>query len=912
MKTTIDKKPVKPVFKTTRFKRIKRHKSVFFRNPKNYYFKPLFFAFFLFTAIINTFGSTYETKSFFAQALISEPPVIDGTLNDEAWQVAQWDSSFVQYSPSEGANPSQKTEFALLYDKNYLYVGIRAYDNAPDSIVKRLTRRDQIDGDYVGVQFDSYLNRRTAFCFYVSAAGVKRDYFISNNGDSRDFNWDPIWYVSTTSDSEGWYAEMKIPLSQLRFNPEEINIWGFQVERMIFRNDERALWQPVARNASGWVNYMGHLEGLKNLEAKKTFDITPYTLASAESYEAQANNPFYTGRDYNLNGGVDGKIGLTNYFTLDFTINPDFGQVEADPSQVNLTAFETFFPEQRPFFVEGRDLFSFRVGFGDGDVGDENLFYSRRIGRSPQYRPAAGQDEFVYTPEFTPIIGALKLTGRTNDGLSLGIMQSTTASQYAQVDNMGSHSEILAEPLTNYFAARALQEFSEGNTTIGVIGTAVNRNLSEGHLDFLHSSAYTGGVDITQYFADRRYALISNIYMSHIRGSERAISRTQLSPVRYYQRPDADHLEFDPNRTSLSGAGGNLQLGKVSGRFRWMTAFLVKSPGLETNDIGYLRSADALFQVLWFGYRINEPFGIIRNANINTNQWTSYTFGGERTSLGGNINGWTQFTNYWSLSTGVSYDHDGLATSSLRGGPAFVTTSRTGGWMSLNTDNRKKLQFFTSNNYWKGNEGSFATLNNSLGITYRPHNALHLTVSPGVGNAVTTAQYVTQRSYEDSPVYILGTLDQTVWRMSIRINYTITPELSLQYWGQPFIAAGKYTNFKKVTDPRATHFQDRFEEYTDSQIRYDESSGQYLIFESGGNTADYSFFNPDFNVKEFLSNLVLRWEYSPGSTLFFVWSQTRDHYMRDGHFDFQNNVNELFSDKAHNVFMLKLSCRIGV
>ncbi len=857
-------------------------------------------------------AGTYEKKTFTAESLCNDSPVIDGQLEDKCWEEAKWDNSFVQYRPVEGDAPGQETQYAMLYDNDFIYIGVKALDTAPDSIVKRLTRRDQTDGDYIMVQFDSYHNKQTAFCFKVSAAGVKSDYFISNDGENADINWDPIWHVKTSLNDAGWFAEMKIPISQLRFNPEENNTWGFQAQRLIYRNDETVLWQPIARDASGWVNNLGLLTGLKDIKSKKTFDIIPYAVTSAESFESQAGNPFVTGSNYGINAGLDGKVGITNYFTLDFTINPDFGQVEADPSQVNLTAFETFFSEKRPFFIEGSNLFNYRLGFGDGELGNENLFYSRRIGRSPQYYYAPGENEYINAPEHTPIIGALKLTGRTNNGLSLGIMQSTTASQYAEIDNLGDRSKILTEPLTSYFTARAVQELDEGNTSIGIIGTAVNRDINENHLDFLHTSAYTAGLDLKQYFADRSYMLVSTAYMSHVMGSKEAISRTQLSPTRYFQRPDAKHLDFDPNKTSLTGAGGSLQLWKISGKLRIVGAVLAKSPGLETNDIGYLRETDNVTQVLWAGYRINEPIGILRSININANQWLFYTLGGEKKNFGGNINFWMQFNNYWNLSAGFNISDDQLSTTMLRGGPSYLLPGNINPWLRISTDERKKISISTTSSYMNGFEDYRVSYNNNVGITYRPLNTLHITLSPGYYKNNSEVQYVTTTTSDDNKIYVLGELEQSVTSLSLRINYTITPELSLQFWGQPFIASGSYSNFKKSTDTKAESFNNRYYEYTDSEIAFNETTNSYEVFESGNEEPDYKFRNPDFNVKEFLSNLVLRWEYQPGSTLFFVWSQTRDHYAMDGNFNIQHDANQLFSDTPYNVFMLKFSYRIGV
>lgn len=861
---------------------------------------------------IKTYGHVYEKRTLQAQNLSFAAPVIDGILDDLCWINAQWTDDFVQFRPHEGANPSQKTSFALLYDDNYLYLAFKAWDTAPDSIVRRMTRRDQIDGDYVGVMFDSYHDQRTAFAFFVSAAGVKFDSYISNDGDSRDVSWDPIWMVKTSLDSQGWAAEMRIPMTQLRFNPAESNTWGFQAERRIYRNDETLLWQPISRTASGWVHHMGLLSGLDKINPRKTFDLTPYAVSTAEAFPAIKGNPYATGSRYKYDAGLDGKIGLTNYLTLDFTINPDFGQVEADPSEVNLTAYESFYSERRPFFVEGRDLLSFRLSFGDGGGGQEDLFYSRRIGRKPQYRPQAGEDRYVSLGDFTPILGAAKIIGRTPGGLSIGLMQSVTGNQYALISEQGQENRILAEPFTSYLAARAIQDFKQGNTIIGIMGTAVNRNLPEEHLKFLHQSAYSGGIDLTHYVADRSYMLRTVGYFSHVRGSQEAILRTQRAPARYFQRPDAAYLNYDPERTSLTGTGGNIQFWKVKGKLRYAAALMSKSPQLEINDMGFMRSSDEIFQVTWAGYRITEPMSIIRSANININQWTNWNFNGESTGGGGNINYSMQFTNYWGFNNGINYNMPRLSASMLRGGPAFLLPASTSSWFWVGTSEQKPLRIASGFNMQDGAEKSQKNRHINLSITYRPANTLMITLSPSYGRNQNNTQYVNTLNLDGGQQrYILAHLDQQVVAMSLRVNYTITPELSLQFWGQPFLATGKYSDFKRVTNPRHAHYSERFETFNTSQITYLSDQRYYQVLEGGENNPSYRIHNPDFNVKQFLANMVVRWEYKPGSTLFFVWSQTRDHFHQDGSLDLHTDTDHLFSQKAHNVFMLKFTYRFG-
>ncbi|MGC9354673.1 MAG: DUF5916 domain-containing protein [Mariniphaga sp.] len=311
--------------------------------------KAMFFLFFSIIGIIN--AQETEKKLYIANQVNGYDITIDGKLVEPAWQSADWDDHFTQFQPHEGKQPYQQTEFALLYDEHNVYVAIKALDKSPDSISIRMTRRDLIDGDQVGIAFDTYLDRRTAFLFAVSAAGVKADWVMSNDGENEDLTWDPIWWVKTNKTDFGWTAEMRIPLTQLRFNKDEEQMWGLQVFRQIFRTEELSFWQPMKRGGSGKVSQFGNMNGLKNIQPKNTIDIMPYIVARTERFETEPDNPFRkTGKDNGFNAGVDAKIGLTNYLTLDVTINPDFGQVEADPSEVNLTTYETFFEEKRPFF----------------------------------------------------------------------------------------------------------------------------------------------------------------------------------------------------------------------------------------------------------------------------------------------------------------------------------------------------------------------------------------------------------------------------------------------------------------------------------------------------------------------------------------------------------------------------------
>ncbi|MCD4768631.1 MAG: carbohydrate binding family 9 domain-containing protein, partial [Bacteroidales bacterium] len=395
---------------------------------------------------------------------IEKAPVINGDIDDNAWQSGEWTGDFIQHEPYEGKDPSQPTEFKICYDDLHMYVAIKAYDSSPDSITNRMSRRDDGDGDMVFILLDSYHDLRTGFVFGVSSAGVRFDMIMSNNGQNEDESWDPIWQAKAKVHKWGWCAEMKIPFTQLRFQKNSDDVWGLEVARQIFRHNELSFWQHIPRNAPGVIHAIGELDGLQEVEPRKQFDITPYGVAAYNTYESEEGNPFATGSDFKGNIGLDAKIGVTNNLTLDLTVFPDFGQVEADPSEVNLSAFESYFEEKRPFFIEGNNITSFNVGMGDGDVGNDNLFYSRRIGRRPHGYPSVENNEYADVLTFTDIIGAAKLTGKTEGGLSIGVVESVTREVKAKIDSIGDRTTQVIEPLTNYSLVRVQKDYNEGNT----------------------------------------------------------------------------------------------------------------------------------------------------------------------------------------------------------------------------------------------------------------------------------------------------------------------------------------------------------------------------------------------------------------------------------------------------------------
>jgi hypothetical protein len=884
-----------------------------------------------FMLLTTSLFSQEPVKKQYQATKVTVPPVINGILDDEAWKEGSWTDDFVQNEPYNGKPATQKTEFKILFDENNLYVAFKAYDNHPDSIMKRLTRRDNTDGDLVGIILDSYHDLRTAFLFGVSAAGVKFDEIFSNDGNNEDGSWDPNWWVKTSVNAEGWVAEMKIPFSQVRFEKNSGDVWGLEVARIYYRKNETDFWQHIPKDASGIVHMFGEIKGLEQIKPRKIFDVTPYGVAKAETFEKVSEDPFRTsGRSKALTAGLDAKIGITNNMTMDLSVNPDFGQVEADPSVVNLTAYETFFEEKRPFFIEGNNIINFGIGIGDGGVGNDNLFYSRRIGRRPQgstfnsYGPGDMLEGYSSSPMNTTILGAAKISGKTKNGLSLGFLDAVTNQEEARIDTGGYRSYQVVEPLTNYMAARLQKDMKQGNTIIGGMFTMVNREMNDipllgdperNLINRLPKNAITGGLDFTQYFDKKNYMFNINAAFSRIEGTELAMVRAQRSSARYFQRP-GNYISVDSSRTSLSGNGGRIQFQKSGkGHLNYVAAVLWKTPGLDLNDIGYLRQADQIFTLIWAGYRVWDPKGFYRNYNINFNQWSVWDFTGNHLQDAGNFNGYIQFKNYWSANGGIEADVNQVANSMLRGGPVMKMPSAIGTWYGISSDQRKKLVASLNFNFSASRFNSGRNYEISTKLTYKPVNTLSITLKPSYSISFDELQYVDQNYYLNQKRYIFASIDQKVLSMSLRANLNLTPDLSVEYWGQPFIASGKYYDFKYITDPMASEYHDRFHTYSGSEITYVNDPGNdsyYKINESGNGTGSYTIGKPDFNVREFLSNLVIRWEYNPGSSIYLVWSQSRSGNDSAGIMEVSNNMHDLFNIKPHNVFLIKFSYRFGL
>jgi hypothetical protein len=780
-------------------------------------------------------------------------------------------------------------------------VAIRAFDAEPSEIVGQLTRRDQHSySDMVGVVIDSYFDRRTAFHFAVNPVGVKHDVYRFND-TQEDSGWDAVWDVATSRDAEGWTAEFRIPYSQLRFRDEAEQTWGINFLRTIARRDETDVWAPTSRQESAIVSKFGELQGLRDLENPSRMEILPYSLARLERVPGDPADPFYNRNQTGGAIGADIKYGVTSNLTLDVTVNPDFGQVEADPAQVNLTAFETFLPERRPFFVEGSSIFNFGIALGDGDDANESLFYSRRIGRSPQGW-ADPMDGYADADDQTTILGAWKLSGKTSGGWSIGALHGVTAEEKAHIaPGAGAAFDQSIEPLTNYGVLRVQKDFREGRSAVGIIGTSVNRDDQVSDALGLRRAAYTGGVDFRHRFGNDLFQVDGYVLASHVLGSEAAISAAQRSPVRYFQRPDAGHIEYDPTRTSLSGASAFLSVGKIGGEhWRFSTGLHTRTPGFEVNDIGYQRDADSFVNWFWVGYQQTTPQGPFRRWNLNSSSWMAHNYDGDRGGYGGNFNGSFQLKSFWSGYLGLNRDGTGYSGRLLRGGPLFRREPSTRFWGGMGSDSRKAVQINLGMHGNVRDESDSWNVGVSPSVRFRPSGRVTFSVGSFISRNLNDYQWVGS-VVTDETEYLFGRIDQTTVGVTTRVDYAFTPTLSLQVYAQPFVSAGRYSEFKRVDDPKAERYDDRFE-----SLAYSRADDAVTLDVDADGVAEV-FRDPDFNFKQFRSNTVLRWEYMPGSALFLVWSQGRDHFLGNGDCDFQEDVRDLFGVAPENVFMVKLS-----
>lgn len=866
----------------------------------------------------NPGDTTIPQKRYDTKRLSGKIITLDGIPNEDAWNLVEWGGDFTQWQPNEGKAPSQPTRFKILYDNKFLYVAYDCYDSTPKLIEKRMARRDEFPGDFVEINIDSYHDKRTGFSFTTSVSGVRGDEFISNNGNNWDENWNPIWFAKTAINDHGWTAEIKIPLSQLRYGNEKEKVWGIQVMRRIFRKEERSTWQFIPQSTGVWVSNFGELHGLNDIPFHRQVEIAPYVTAQVDKYKKEPGNPFADGADVKVTGGLDGKVAVTNDLILDFTVNPDFGQVEADPSRVRIDGFQNFFEEKRPFFIESSNIFDYQLTGSEagGDYDSDLLFYSRRVGSSPHGYPNTNPGEYVKSPQNTSILGAAKFSGKTKKGWSIGVLESVTEREKATIDDNGKRRKEMVEPLTNYFVGRLQKDINKGNTIIGGIFTAVNRE--HGLDDILHRSAYSAGIDFLHYWKNQTWFVRGNVVYSNVQGNKNVILNTQTSFEHLFQRPGAKEFTLDSNRTSLTGTGGTIRFGKLGGKagkmgqvFKFETGVTFRSPELELNDIGFMLTADEINHFTWAGISYQKPFSFFRRAQVNYNHWLRWDFGGKLLYVQFNTNANATLKNNWQTSTSLTWNPYDVSNNSLRGAGPLRRPSGIGWNYNLSSDYRKK--FYASLGLFKfwGTGGTLAFNVAELSLNLVPINALTISLSGSYSHDMRKQdQFVDNVSYNNSTRTIVGQLKQNTIRFTGRLSYNITPDLTIQYYGQPFITRPTYQNFAYVSNALAKKYDDRFTPYTASQVSF--NNGTYSVDENKDGFVDYTFSKPDFNFVQFRSNLIVRWEYRPGSEFFLVWSEGNTP---DAFNEFDKPVfNSLFSNafsggNARNIFLVKWTYR---
>jgi len=809
------------------------------------------------------------------------PIRVDGRLDEADWAAAEPATGFTQVDPEEGQPVSERTEARVLFDDDALYIGVRLWDRQP--VNERLGRRDMdlLDSDWLGVVIDSYHDHRTAFSFDLNPAGVQRDAVKSMGAGGQeqdDLSWDPVWEGRATKDEGGWTAEYRIPFSQLRFGAETDPVWGIQIERVIGRRREYSVLAFTPKSEQGGIPAYGHLVGLRDVEPGQRLEVLPYAVTRSEHLDP-GQNPFRKDAEQVYSGGMVFLYRVSSDFALNASINPDFGQVEVDPAVINLTVYETFFQEKRPFFIEGSEIFDFGRNTSGG-----RLFYSRRIGRTPQSRPPT---PLADVPDVTTILGAGKLTGKTASGWSVGVLEAVTQEETARyLTQDGTRARWVAEPMTNYFVGRVRRDGRAGQSSVGTMLTATNRDLGTDALRAaFRETAYAGGIDFRHEWANRSWALRGSFVGSRIGGDSRSIVAVQRYGNHFFQRPDAGYLEVDSTATSMSGYSAGLALGKQAGEhWRGELAVAATSPAFEVNDLGYQTRTDRKDASLNLSYLENRPGDFFRNYSATGTVRYEHNYANQRI-----LGIWALYLRFrhlswWSGVLNAQYHPTANDDRSTRGGPLMERPALWTVGGEFSSDPRRSITYGIGLGGGKDAYGGW-TFSTGGRIGIKASSRWNLTLSPAVDRAYTVAQYVGTVPDPDAvrtygAHYLFAPLRQTTVSVETRLDFTFDPHLSFQLYAQPFISSGDYSGVAELSAPRS---------YT-----FDAWSG--------------TLPNLDFNYRSLRGTAVLRWEWRPGSTLFLAWQQARaDYAMGVGDFDFERDRRALFDTRPDNVFVLKVN-----
>lgn len=842
-------------------------------------------AYVLVTALIAASGLAAEAPA--ARPVVravraATPPAIDADLSDEVWKSAPEITDFVQHDPDDGKPATRKTVVKLAYDDQAIYIAARMEDSKP--VTTLLGRRDDdLNSDWFRIYIDAQHDRITGAAFYVNPSNVQRDKALYNDIYD-DSSWDAVWMSAAKIVPGGWVAEVKIPFSQLRFPDRPNQIWGINFSRVILSNNETDWLVNTPKGQSGTVSRFADLAGIEGIHPDRNLEVVPYGVARSDlTSQIPSGDPFTQPNAYKVDAGVDVKYGLSSSLTLTGTINPDFGQVEVDPAVLNLSQFETFFPEKRPFFTEGASIFNFGSGPANFRASfnffPPSFFYSRRIGRAPQGTSNLSAD-YIAAPANTTILGAAKITGKVGSGWSIGVLDAVTDRERARYSLANSSFTQQVEPMTNYLVARSTNEYSP-NSRIGVLLTAVNRNLP-GELSFMRRDAYALGIDGYTRFHKKDWLWEWLIGGTRVDGSADAMQATQNSPAHGYTRPDADYLHYDPSRTSLDGIGWRTMVAKQTGKWRPVVGFAGFTPGFETNDVGFMPRADEVTSHFVINYVNEDTTRHFRDREFWVGKYQNWNFGRDLLANGVFGNWYLGFKNYWYQYGWGGFDAPVIDDRKTRGGPLAV---RPGSWnlgAGFGSDNRKKVSFETNAETWQSRDGSWEA-DARISLVYRARTNLKLTVTPVYTYEYDYSQYVT--TIPDPKAvptygahYVFSGIDQHIFEFRTRVDWTVSSALSLQLYLQPFIAAGDYHDFRELARPR---------------------SADYTPFAYDG--------NPDFDFRSLRGSAVVRWEFRPGSALYVVWNENRSDTQPFGDFRLRRDVGALRRAPSNDIFLVKLS-----
>lgn len=807
-------------------------------------------------------------------------PHLDGRLDDPAWGAAHFVSDFLQKEPVEGAVPTESTQVAVVYDADALYIGARCYSRAPDRLRRLLDRRDrQGPAEQFIVTIDSYLDRRTGYGFGVNTAGVRFDRYNPEDFEfNRDFTYDPVWSARTGIDSVSWCVEMRIPFSQLRFNKRSEQVWGINFNRWVPARNEDIYWIYVPREGTGWTSRFGNLTGIAGIAPSRRLELLPYAAGSRQ-WPTDAGPFSALGLSEERTGG-DLKMGLGPNLTLDATFNPDFGQVEADPAEVNLSAYETFFSERRPFFLEGSQLLA-----GNGP----SYYYSRRIGARSK------------------ILGAGKVTGRLASGTSIGFLGAVSERDLEQ--NV---------PAAGFAVGRVAQQFGSSQSQVGASIAAVERDLSASNdlEQAYRKRALSGGGDWELRFRNGMYVVSGSLGVSHIQGSRASILAAQESSARYYQRPDVDYVTLDSTRTSLFGYTVDLGVAKNGGRhWLWSVEGGAESPGFELNDAGRLSTTDNLGLYGRVAYRETEPRRVFRSYVAQIESYGEWNYGRTRQYSDVNVYQEASWHNFWNTWLSFNRRFPAQDDSRTRGGP----TMKREGRYSLGTGFRSN--FGAATQYNGSVNVAFDDLDGWLyavtgQVNTRLGNRLQLSLGPRYQREDQPRQYVaTVADAGGGPGtfgkrYVFSRIARTTIAAEIRASYFFTPDLSLELYMQPFAASGNYYDHGELI---AAGDNDLlvYGRTPDTEIGPAPDSlglepGALLVTDNS-TTSTFTLPAPGFHSLFFRSNMVLRWEFRPGSTLYLVWQRNLDGEGEPGRSSRASDLLDTFSAPGDDFLAFKIA-----